>query len=158
MTYFLSMEKFRGGTRHKLKNDASKGKASVKKEKAEGEEHLIDTQYTAHQEKEIGMKTYLHGPMDYAKTLKLLFRVGDVDLPKRGIPVVRRGKNTQIRVHVAKQQGRTYIARECAMYKEERDVFEEMRQRDECDLEKFSQLDNRKQRSLSQAIGGGYKR
>ena len=43
MTYFLSLEKFRGGTRHKLKNDASKGKASVKKEKAEGEEHLIDT-------------------------------------------------------------------------------------------------------------------
>ena len=25
---------------------------------------------------EIGMKTYLHGPMDYAKTLKLRFRVG----------------------------------------------------------------------------------
>ena len=23
------------------------------------------------------MKTYLHGPMDYAKTLKLRFRVGD---------------------------------------------------------------------------------
>ena len=32
---------------------------------------------------EIGMKTYLHGPMDYAKTLKLRFRVGDMDLPER---------------------------------------------------------------------------
>ena len=32
---------------------------------------------------EIGMKTYLHGPMDYAKTLKLRFRVGDLDLPER---------------------------------------------------------------------------
>ena len=32
---------------------------------------------------EIGMKTYLHGPMDYAKTLKLRFRVGDLDVPER---------------------------------------------------------------------------
>ena len=31
---------------------------------------------------EIGMKTYLHGPMDYAKTLKRRFRVGDLDLPE----------------------------------------------------------------------------
>ena len=29
------------------------------------------------------MKTYLHGPMDYAKTLKLRFRVRDLDLPER---------------------------------------------------------------------------
>ena len=42
--------------------------------------------------KEIGMKTYLRCPMDYAKTLKLRFRAGDVDLPerKRDIPVVER--------------------------------------------------------------------
>ena len=32
---------------------------------------------------EIGMNTYLHGPMDYAKTLKLRFRVGNLDLPER---------------------------------------------------------------------------
>ena len=32
---------------------------------------------------EIGMRTYLHGPMDYVKTLKLQFRVGDLDLPER---------------------------------------------------------------------------
>ena len=31
----------------------------------------------------IGMKTYLQGPMDFAKTLKLRFRVGDPDLPER---------------------------------------------------------------------------
>ena len=31
----------------------------------------------------IGMKTYLHGPMDFAKTLKLRFRVGDLGLPER---------------------------------------------------------------------------
>ena len=32
---------------------------------------------------EIGMKTYLHGPVDYAKTLKLRFRVGNLDQPER---------------------------------------------------------------------------
>ena len=32
---------------------------------------------------DVGMKTYLHGPMDYAKTLKLRFRVGDLDIPER---------------------------------------------------------------------------
>ena len=31
----------------------------------------------------IGTKTYLHGPMDYPKTLKLRFRVEDLDLPER---------------------------------------------------------------------------
>ena len=31
----------------------------------------------------IGMKAYLHGPMDYAKKLKLQCRVGDLDLPER---------------------------------------------------------------------------
>ena len=32
---------------------------------------------------DIGMKNYLHGPMDYTKKLKLRFRVGDLDLPER---------------------------------------------------------------------------
>ena len=32
---------------------------------------------------DVGMKTCLHGPMDYAKKLKLRFRVGDLDLPGR---------------------------------------------------------------------------
>ena len=30
-----------------------------------------------------GMKTYLHGPTEFAKTLKLGFRVGDLDQPER---------------------------------------------------------------------------
>ena len=34
---------------------------------------------------DIGMKTYLHGEMDMAKKLKLGFRVGDLDLPEKGI-------------------------------------------------------------------------
>ena len=32
----------------------------------------------------------MHGSTDYAKTLKLRFRVGDLGLPERGIPVVER--------------------------------------------------------------------
>ena len=40
---------------------------------------------------EIGTKTCMHGPMDYAKMLKLRFRVGDLDVPgRRGMPVVGR--------------------------------------------------------------------
>ena len=31
----------------------------------------------------IGIQTYFHGPMDFAKTLKLRFRVGDLGLPGR---------------------------------------------------------------------------
>ena len=39
----------------------------------------------------IGTKTYLHGPMDYPKTLKLQFRVWNLDLPEtRDLPVVGR--------------------------------------------------------------------
>ena len=32
---------------------------------------------------EIRMKTYLHGPLDYAKSLKPQFRAGDLDLTDR---------------------------------------------------------------------------
>ena len=40
----------------------------------------------------IGMKTYLHRPKDFAKTLKLRFRVGDLDCQReeRGVPVTGR--------------------------------------------------------------------
>ena len=30
------------------------------------------------------MKTYSHDPLDFAKTLEMRFRVGDLDLPGRG--------------------------------------------------------------------------
>ena len=39
--------------------------------------------YTGGLREDNGMKTYLHGPMDYAKKLKVRFRVGDLDLPER---------------------------------------------------------------------------
>ena len=71
--------------------------------KVKEEEHLeIDGELR----EEIGMKTYLHGPMVYATTLKLRFRVGDLDLPeRRGIPVlaVERRKRMHRCASVAKQ-------------------------------------------------------
>ena len=54
---------------------------------------------------EIGMETYQHGPMDYAKTMKLQFHVGDLDLPeRRGKAVVWRRKNMHICALVAKKE------------------------------------------------------
>ena len=50
------------------------------KKKVEGGEHL---EICGRLREEIGVKTYLHGPMDYAKTPKLRFRLGDLDLPER---------------------------------------------------------------------------
>ena len=43
------------------------------------EKHLGDSMYGGLGEG-IGMKMYLHGPMDFVNTLKLPFRVGDLDL------------------------------------------------------------------------------
>ena len=92
------------------------------------------------------MKTYLHCPMDFAKTLQLPFRVGDSDLlegRKRKYTRSREeekvdaqmcpfGKATEIRTH---------IVGETEMYKEERDVLEEdMRGINECDMEEFDTL------------------
>ena len=84
------------------------------------------------------MKTYLHGLVDYAKTLKLRFRVGDVDLPER----TRRYASSR-EEEIAKTcpggkavESRTHTVGECEIYKEERDVLE-MRKMDECGMEKF---------------------
>ena len=70
------------------------------------------------------MKKYLHGPMDYAKTMKLRFRAGDLDLPeRRGIPVVKgRRKKMRSCALVAKQWSRTHIVGECKIFKEEQGV------------------------------------
>ena len=39
-------------------------------------------------------------------------------------------------------ENRSYIVRECEIHKEERDVLEETRRIDECDMEKFGTLDS----------------
>ena len=48
--------------------------------KVKEEEHL---EIFVGSREEVAMNMYLHGPMDYAKTLKLRLRVGDLDLPER---------------------------------------------------------------------------
>ena len=52
----------------------------------------------------IGIKSYLHSPMDFAKTLKLRFRVGDLELARKkkevpGIPV-RSREEEEIDAHM----------------------------------------------------------
>ena len=91
------------------------------------------------------MKTYLHGPVDYAKKLKLPFRVGDLNLPER-----RERYSSSQEEDVATNmcpcgttiESRTHIVGECEIYKEERDALEEMRKLDVCDMEEFGRLES----------------
>ena len=95
------------------------------------------------------MKGYLHSPMDYAKTLKLRFRVGDLDLPER------RKRRTGSRAGGVEgvqsfpygnaDETRSYILGGCELYKEEWNVLEEeMSKIDGCDMEKFGTLNSSK--------------
>lgn len=56
----------------------------------------------------IGMNTYLYGPMDFTKTLKLRFRLGDLDLSERTRKRTNSREeeevNTQICAPVGKQE------------------------------------------------------
>ena len=87
---------------------------------------------------DIGMKTYLHGPMDYTKMLKLRFRVGDLDEPeRRKLYASSREEEeiTQMCPCGKAVESRTHIVGECEIYKQERDALEkEMRKIDECGM------------------------
>ena len=92
----------------------------------------------------LGMETCLHGPMDFAKTLKLRFRVGYLDLPERRKRYTSsRGEeevDAQICPCCKAIESRTHTV-EYEMYDEERDVLEEeMREIDECCMEEFDTL------------------
>ena len=84
------------------------------------------------------MKTYSHGPMDYAINLKVRFRVGDLDLPER-IKRYISSREDDVDAHVCPCGttigSRAHIVGECEIYKEERDVLEEMRKLDEYAME-----------------------
>ena len=59
---------------------------------------------------EIGMKTYLRGPMDHKNTLKLPFRVGTGTCQKeRGIPVVERRRKMMHRCALVAKQWRVKL-------------------------------------------------
>ena len=70
--------------------------------KVEGEKHL---EIYGGLREDMGKKTYLHGPIDYAKKLKLRICVRDLDLPeRRDIPVVGRRRTwLQICARVGQQ-------------------------------------------------------
>ena len=72
---------------------------------------------------DVGMKTYLHGPMDYAKKLKLRFRVGDLDLPERTKIYTSSREEDDVATNMClcgtTMKSRTHIG-ECEIYNEER--------------------------------------
>ena len=74
------MEKF-GGYKTEANDRRQRRERPGLRKKVEGENHLRYIREVVREE--TGMKTYLHGPMDYAKTLKLQFRAGDLDLSGR---------------------------------------------------------------------------
>ena len=83
--------------------------------------------------------------MDFAKTLKLRFRAGDLDLPERRKRYTSSREEEEIDAQMCPCgkaiESRTHIVGECEMYKEERDVLEEeTREIDECDMEEFHTL------------------
>ena len=93
----------------------------------------------------IGMKTSVYGPMDYAKTLKLRFREGDLDRPERGKRYTRSREEEEIYTQMCPcgktRESRTRIVGECEIHKEERDVLEEeTREIDVCAMEEFDTI------------------
>ena len=91
------------------------------------------------------MKTYLHGPMDYAKKLKLRFRVGDLDLPERKTRYTSSREEEDVATSMClcgtTIESRTHTVGECETYKEARDALE-VRKLDICDMEEFGRLDS----------------
>ena len=77
----------------------------------------------------IGMATYLHGSITYAKKLKLRFHVGDSNLPERRKLHTRSRKQENVNAHLClcgpTIDSRTHVVGECKIFKEERDVFRE---------------------------------
>ena len=95
------------------------------------------------------MKTYWHAPMNYAKTLKLRLRVGDLDLPesRKTYTSSRREEEEDAQMCPCGKalERTTHIVGEYEKHKEKRDVLEdEMKKIDECGMEKFGTLDSSK--------------
>ena len=103
---------------------------------------------------DIGMKTYLHGPVDYAKKPKPRFRVGDLDLPERRKRYHTRSREEDVATNMCPcgttMESGTRIAGECELDEEERDALEgEIKKLDVCDMEEFGRLESSEKRSLS---------
>ncbi|CAB1113164.1 unnamed protein product [Ectocarpus sp. CCAP 1310/34] len=108
-----------GGFKKKVKEMLKSREEATLRKKVRSEDHL---EIYGKLKEGIGMKSYLDGPMDYTKKLKLQFRV-----------TCPCGKSEESRPH---------IVGECELYRKEReDLEEDMRQRG-CDMDKFGKLDN----------------
>ena len=107
------------------RRDRKKGKASVRNVVKE-EEHLEISRVL---KEEIGMKPYLHGPMDYGQRLKLRFCVGDLDRSERKKSYTSSREEVEEDAQMCPRgkavESRTHIVEKCEMYKEERDVLAE---------------------------------
>ena len=84
--------------------------------------------------------------MDYADTLKVRSRVGDLDLPERRKRYTSNREEDEEDAQMCPcgkaVESRTLTVGECEIYKEGRDVLEGMTKIDECDMETFGTLDN----------------
>ena len=69
-----------GAYKREVKDRTNRRERLALRNKVKEEEHL---EIFVGSREEVAMNMYLHGPMDYAKTLKLRLRVGDLDLPER---------------------------------------------------------------------------
>ena len=92
---------------------------------------------------ETGMKMYLHGPTDSAKTLKLRFSCrGSGPARKKWYTSSREEDDAQMCPSGKSTESRTHNVAECEMYKEQWDVLGEMRKIYECNMEQFGTLDS----------------
>ena len=74
------------------------------------------------------MESYMHGPINLAKTLKLRFHVGNLDVPesrKRHASSQEEEEDAQMCPCGEVIESRTHIVGECETYKEKRDVLGE---------------------------------
>ena len=85
--------------------------------------------------------------MDYAKKLKLRFRVGDLNLPERRNRYTSSPGEEDVAANMCPCgttiESRTHIIGEREIYKEERDALKpEMRKFNVCYMEKFGRLES----------------
>ena len=97
----------------------------------------------------IGLKKYLHGPMDAATKLKFKFRAGDVDLKERSRrfrTVAQEEDDESFGCDCGSEcETRIHVVGECPLYKEERDEFvNELGKIEGCDSEAFETWDCKK--------------
>ncbi|CAB1096278.1 unnamed protein product [Ectocarpus sp. CCAP 1310/34] len=135
-----------GGSKKKVKEMLESREETTLRKKVRSEDHL---EIYGKLKEGIGMKSYLEGPMDYAKKLKLQFRVGDLDLPERRKRYSSRRREEEEDRQTCpcgkSEESRPHIVGECELYRKEReDLEEDMRQRG-CDMDKFGKLDNSEQ-------------